>query len=287
MYTARQLGRPAAPPTHELYSPLSATPTGATGAIIPNNPWARFSQAPPMAVSAQKKAITNHAKAPSGSPSELGHEWSLAPAGYAPMGGAMIKTKRLLTLAIEDKEAVWSLPETFAEVEEIARKWIQPPEGARFDYRIPSEYASVLASRLVHGPYLSIVNEETYQIAIDRMQVIRIEIVSDDPPPPEEIPSPPPPPAPVFEMPCEFDLELSPGHRVALGTICNSEDLDMSRAEDGTLVDGAFWGCLKITHTEGEHAMEFRGTRLSPSPPTTSTSLSLPLPTDLVMDHRT
>lgn len=88
-------------------------------------------------------------------------------------------------------------------------------------------------------------------------------------------------------MPCEFDLELFPGHRVALRTICTSEDLDMSRDEDGTLVDGSFWGCLKITHTDEQHAMEFRGTRVSPSPSTTSTSLSLPLPTDLVMDHRT
>ncbi|KAG8953938.1 hypothetical protein FRC04_000922 [Tulasnella sp. 424] len=290
MYTSRQLGRTAGPPAHEpafLYAPLSATPTGTSGAITPNNPWARFNQAAPMAVTAQKKAITNHAKGSSGSPSEAPNEWSLASAGYGPMGGGIIKTKRLLTLAFDDKEAVWSLPETFAEVEEIARNWIQPPEGARFDFRIPSEYASLLASRLVHGPYLSIVNEETYQIAIDRMQVIRIEIVSDAPPPPEEEPSPPPPPPPVFEMPCEFDLELFPGHRVALGTICTSEDLDMSRDEDGTLVDGSFWGCLKITHTDEQHAMEFRGTRVSPSPSTTSTSLSLPLPTDLVMDHRT
>lgn len=287
MYTSRQLGRTAPPPTHEfLYSPLSATPTGTTAPITPNNPWARFNQTATMAVTAQKKAVTNHAKAPTGSPSESANEWSLAPGGYGPMGGGIIKTKRLLTLAFDDKEAVWSLPETFGEVAEIARNWIQPPEGARFDFRIPSEYASVLASRLVHGPYLSIVNEETYQIAIDRMQVIRIEIVSDAPPPPEEEPSPPPPPPPVFEMPCEFDLELSPGHRVALGTICNSEDFDMSRAEDGTLVDGSFWGCLKITHTDDEHAMEFKGTRLTPSPPS-STSLALPLPTELVMDQRT
>lgn len=87
-------------------------------------------------------------------------------------------------------------------------------------------------------------------------------------------------------MPCEFDLELSPGHRVALGTICNSEDLDMSRAEDGTLVDGSFWGCLKITHTDDEHTMEFKGTRLTPSPPSSS-SLALPLPTNLSMDQLT
>lgn len=117
MYTSRQLGRTAGPPAHEpafLYAPLSATPTGTSGAITPNNPWARFNQAAPMAVTAQKKAITNHAKGSSGSPSEAPNEWSLASAGYGPMGGGIIKTKRLLTLAFDDKEAVWSLPETFA-----------------------------------------------------------------------------------------------------------------------------------------------------------------------------
>lgn len=117
MYTSRQLGRTAGPPAHEpafLYAPLSATPTGTSGAITPNNPWARFNQTGPMAVTAQKKAITNHAKGSSGSPSEAPNEWSLASAGYGPMGGGIIKTKRLLTLAFDDKEAVWSLPETFA-----------------------------------------------------------------------------------------------------------------------------------------------------------------------------
>lgn len=42
----------------------------------------------------------------------------------------------------------------------------------------------------------------------------------------------------------------------------------MSRSEDGTLVDGTFWGYLKITHTEDEHSMEFAGSRMT-SPPST------------------
>ena len=83
-------------------------------------------------------------------------------------------------------------------------------------------------------------------------------------------------------MPCDFDLELAPGQRVALGTICCSEDLDMSRAEDGTLVDGSFWGCLKIVHTDDEHLMEFSGTRIAASPSSDSGSSILPL----TMDHR-
>ncbi len=87
---------------------------------------------------------------------------------------------------------------------------------------------------------------------------------------------------PIYAMPCDFDLELSPGNRVALGTICSSEDLDMSRTDDGTLVDGSFWGLLKITHTAEEHAIEFQGSRVaSGSPRSSNTSpspLALPFP---------
>jgi len=68
---------------------------------------------------------------------------------------------------------------------------------------------------------------------------------------------------PVIEMPASFNLELSPGQMVALDTTCSTEDLDMSRMEDGTLVDGSFWGCLKIVHDQDTHQMDFTGTRLN------------------------
>lgn len=76
---------------------------------------------------------------------------------------------------------------------------------------------------------------------------------------------------PITQMPCEFSLELTPGRHVALDTVCSSDALDMSRAEDGTLVAGQFWGCLKITHdlsaspSPGVHEMSFNGKRLDPN----------------------
>ena len=41
---------------------------------------------------------------------------------------------------------------------------------------------------------------------------------------------------PILDMPATFNLELTPGRTVAIDTICDSGDLDMSRTEDGTLV---------------------------------------------------
>lgn len=63
-------------------------------------------------------------------------------------------------------------------------------------------------------------------------------------------------------MDATFNLELFPGQQVALDTIVSSEDLDMARMEDGTTVDGSFWGKLDIVHDGDTHRMDFSGTRL-------------------------
>jgi hypothetical protein len=65
-------------------------------------------------------------------------------------------------------------------------------------------------------------------------------------------------------MPATFNLELGRGRTVALDTVCAADDdLDMSRTEDGTLVDGNFWGVLKIIHEGDNHSIDFTGTRLT------------------------
>src|ERR1700722_2616377 len=69
-------------------------------------------------------------------------------------------------------------------------------------------------------------------------------------------------PPPVLEMPATFNLELVPGQHVALDTTIASDELDMARMEDGTMVDGMFWGKLDIVHSGDTHKMEFTGTRL-------------------------
>lgn len=63
-------------------------------------------------------------------------------------------------------------------------------------------------------------------------------------------------------MPGTFNLELVPGQHVALDTTITSDELDMARMEDGTTVDGMFWGKLDIVHQGETHKMEFSGTRL-------------------------
>lgn len=63
-------------------------------------------------------------------------------------------------------------------------------------------------------------------------------------------------------MPATFSLELSPGQYVALDTTVSSDELDMARMEDGTTVDGMFWGKLNIVHDGDTHTMDFSGTRL-------------------------
>ncbi|KAF7294903.1 hypothetical protein MIND_01028300 [Mycena indigotica] len=166
--------------------------------------------------------------------------------------------QRLLTLAYGDMETIRVLPTTFAELEAVARDWTKPPPDAVFGLRVPVEFASLQAARLVAGPYIYLAGEDSYQIAIMGVPGLRVEVVSDAPPPPDE-----PPPPPVLEMPAAFNLELMPGQHVALDVMVNSDELDMARMEDGTMVDGMFWGKLDIVHQGDTHKMEFSGTRLA------------------------
>lgn len=69
-------------------------------------------------------------------------------------------------------------------------------------------------------------------------------------------------PPPILEMPATFNLELNPGQFVALDTTISSDELDMARMDDGTTVDGQFWGKLNIVHQGDTHQMEFSGTRI-------------------------
>jgi len=169
--------------------------------------------------------------------------------------------QRLLTLAYGDMETIRMLPDSFAALEAVAKDWTKPPPEAIFSLRVPVEYASLHAARLVAGPYIYLTGEDSFQIAIMGVQGLRVEIVSDAPPPPDAPPTPPPPP--VLEMPATFNLELTPGQHVALDTTVTSDELDMARMEDGTTVDGMFWGKLGILHSGDTHKMEFSGTRLA------------------------
>jgi hypothetical protein len=166
--------------------------------------------------------------------------------------------QRLLTLAYGEMETIRTLPNSFVELDAVARDWTKPPPDAVFSLRVPVEYASLQAARLVSGPYIYLTGEDSYQIAVMGVPGLRVEVVSDAPPPPDE-----PPPPPVLEMPAAFNLELNPGQHVALDVTVSSDELDMARMEDGTLVDGMFWGKLDIVHSGDTHKMEFSGTRLA------------------------
>jgi len=63
-------------------------------------------------------------------------------------------------------------------------------------------------------------------------------------------------------MPATFNLELVPGQNVALEVSVVSDELDMARMDDGTVVDGQFWGKLDLVHRGDDHKLEFQGTRL-------------------------
>ncbi|KAI0831348.1 hypothetical protein BC628DRAFT_1407834 [Trametes gibbosa] len=180
--------------------------------------------------------------------------------------------QRLLTLAFEEMETVRMLPPSFIELESLARDWIKPPPDIPISLRVPIEYASLPAARLVAGPHIYLTSEDSYQIAIMGVQGLRVEVVCDSPPPPDE-----PPPPPVLEMPAIFSLELSPGQHVALDTTISSDELDMARMDDGTTVDGSFWGKLDIVHDGDTHKMDFSGTRLQ-----NTENMS----TDLIVDSR-
>lgn len=59
-----------------------------------------------------------------------------------------------------------------------------------------------------------------------------------------------------------FNLEVNKGQHIAIDVTVSSDELDMSRTEDGTTVAGMFWGKLDIVHEGDIHKMEFSGTRL-------------------------
>ncbi|KAI0807545.1 hypothetical protein C8Q74DRAFT_1213433 [Fomes fomentarius] len=177
-----------------------------------------------------------------------------------------LSRQRLLTLAFDDMETVRMLPNSFVELDAVARDWVKPPPDVQFGLRVPIEYASFQAA---------LTSEDSYQIAIMGVQGLRVEIVCDAPPPADE--PPPLPPPPVLEMPGTFSLELSPGQTVALDTTITSDELDMARMEDGTTVDGSFWGKLDIVHDGDVHKLEFSGTRIQ-----NTENVS----TDLIVDSR-
>ncbi|THH08658.1 hypothetical protein EW146_g8924 [Bondarzewia mesenterica] len=193
-----------------------------------------------------------------------------------------LSRQRLLTLVYGDMETVRMLPSTYAELDALARDWIKPPPEALFGLRVPIDYVHIQTARLVSGDYVYLTGEDSYQIATMGVPGIRVEIVSDGPPPPDEppyaasviIPHPfkrvrhadlsiPLALPPVLEMPATFNLELTPGQHIALDTTVSSDELDMARMEDGTTVDGMFWGKLDIVHDGDTHKMEFSGTRLA------------------------
>lgn len=65
-------------------------------------------------------------------------------------------------------------------------------------------------------------------------------------------------------MPATFNLELVPGQHIALETtVSSADDVDMARMEDGTIVDGLFWGKLNIIHSGDSHSIDFNGTKMS------------------------
>ncbi|KAG6866950.1 hypothetical protein C0991_003866 [Blastosporella zonata] len=196
--------------------------------------------------------------------------------------------QRFLTFAFGDMETVQKLPNTFAvslffhnssltnsflapqELEKAAREWTKPPPDIPFTLRIPVEFASIHAA---------LTGDDSYQIALMGVQGLRVEIppvsltVSPKFPQPTPVSHPPKfrylqnthllsSPPPVLDMPATFNLELAPGQHVALDVNVNSDELDMARMEDGTLVDGMFWGKLDIIHAGDDHRMEFTGTRL-------------------------
>ncbi|KAF7965364.1 hypothetical protein HWV62_44129, partial [Athelia sp. TMB] len=99
-----------------------------------------------------------------------------------------LQRQRLLTLAYGDMETIRMLPTTYAELDALARDWTKPPPDASFSLRVPVEYASLHAARLVAGPYIYLTGEDSYQIAVMGVQGLRVEIGTDAPPPPDEPP---------------------------------------------------------------------------------------------------
>ncbi|KAI0322217.1 hypothetical protein OF83DRAFT_1167742 [Amylostereum chailletii] len=177
-----------------------------------------------------------------------------------------LSRQRLLTLVYGDMETVRMLPPTYVELESLARDWTKPPPDAIFSLRVPIDYVHIQTARLVSGDYVYLTGEDSYQIATMGVPGLRVEIVSDGPPPPDE------PPSVIFftnygisrsPILSTYSTQNSAAAAVALDTLVSSDELDMARMEDGTTVDGMFWGKLNIVHDGDNHNMEFSGTRLA------------------------
>ncbi|KAK7693443.1 hypothetical protein QCA50_003011 [Cerrena zonata] len=99
-----------------------------------------------------------------------------------------VSAPRLLTLVFMEMETIRMLPNTFAELDHQVREWIKPPEGAQYALRVPIEFASWDAARVVSSPWIYITGEDSYQIAIQGVRAFKVEIIGDGPPPVEEPP---------------------------------------------------------------------------------------------------
>ena len=152
----------------------------------------------------------------------------------------------------------------------MARAWAQPRPGVPFHLRIPVEFASLQASRLIQGmlpppqvpgPTDSILTKDltcgsparTPISSLKQHMACAWKLSQMLPLLPKSCAHHPRTVSPsqcasynltnvydrrppILDMPATFNLELTPGRTVALETICESDDLDMSRTEDGTLV---------------------------------------------------
>ncbi|TDL24700.1 hypothetical protein BD410DRAFT_785390 [Rickenella mellea] len=164
---------------------------------------------------------------------------------------------RLVTLVYGEMETIRPLPSSYAELESLARNWINPPFDAYFALRIPTEFASKLAAADAHGPWFWVDSEESYSLATHGITGSRVEIFSDAPPPPADRPAPP-----VLEMPASFKLEMNKGEYVTLDVMMDSGKRDMAKTQHGTSISGKFRGELDVVHDGDMHKMEFVGTRL-------------------------
>jgi len=67
-----------------------------------------------------------------------------------------LSRQRLLTLVHGDMETVRMLPNTFVELDGLARDWAKPPPDALFSLRVPIDYVHIQTARLVSGDYVYI-----------------------------------------------------------------------------------------------------------------------------------
>ncbi|KXN92263.1 Serine/threonine-protein kinase B-raf [Leucoagaricus sp. SymC.cos] len=102
---------------------------------------------------------------------------------------------RFLILVFADQESIRTLPETFAvsysafppsalpchppqELKVLALGWIKPTESdAQFHFRVPVEYASIHAARVISGPYIYLTDETSYQLTAQGSHNLCVEVV--------------------------------------------------------------------------------------------------------------